>query len=258
MGIEIFRPLGISGITPNINFNPNRYQTNFGNYLAEDTFEKSGPEKYTSETAIKKMIIANPKVKNILKNSNIPLVLNMDYFKELLANHATDVQNIAIGISENLPFSLSSKVNKKALKDAAYLHDMGKVLIPKEILNKNGKLDAKETEIMHKHSELGYELLKTTGLDQTTLNLVKNHHQNAKKTGYPWVSNDFTADINLQILSVADKYSALTEKRAYKDPMSPKQALTIIYADVKEGKLNPIVFKALVNFAKSNEKVAVS
>ena len=57
---------------------------------------------------------------------------------------------------------------------------------------------------------------------------------------------DFKADINQQILSVADKYSALTEKRSYKDPMPAEKALAIIYKDVKDGKTHPFVFKALV------------
>ena len=106
---------------------------------------------------------------------------------------------------------------------------------------------------MHKHSELAYELLKTTDIDTKTLHLIRNHHQNAKKTGYPWVNKDFFADINLQILSTADKFSALTEKRSYKAPMSNKEALTIIYQDVKDGKLNPLIFKALVNFVQNSE-----
>ena len=72
------------------------------------------------------------------------------------------------------------------------------------------------------------------------------------------VSNDFNADINLQILSAADKYSALTEKRTYKKEMPPKQALTIIYQDVKDGKLHPFVFKALVNYVNSNTLSKVS
>ena len=106
---------------------------------------------------------------------------------------------------------------------------------------------------MHTHSELSYELLKMTDLDEKTLKLIRNHHQNAKKTGYPWVGNDFNADLNLQIVSIADKYSALTETRPYKRSMTPKQALTIIYQDVKEEKLHPFVFRALVNYAKQNE-----
>ncbi len=177
----------------------------------------------------------------------------MEQLDNLLKTHAADTKRIAEGITNNLPFSLQNKVNLKAVTDAAYLHDVGKSLIPPEILNKNGKLDAIETEIMHKHSILGYELLKNSNIDKTTLNLIKNHHQNAKKTGYPFADKNFNADLNLQIVSMADKYSALTEKRAYKEPMDKTKALAIIYNDVKEGKLHPFVFKALVNFTRQEE-----
>ena len=111
---------------------------------------------------------------------------------------------------------------------------------------------------MHTHSELSYELLKNSGLNDKTLKLIRNHHQNAKRTGYPWVDQNFNADLNLQILSVADKYSALTEKRTYKEPMSPQQALTIIYQDVKEGKMHPFVFKALVNYTREPQAVNIA
>lgn len=234
MGFEINRPLGVGGITPNIYVDRNRYNTSFGNTLNADTFERTTIDRFTTETAIKRMIESNPKVKNITKDFNPNLNLNMNELRELLSNHATDTQNITKGIIENLPFALQNKVDQKAIEDASYLHDLGKVLIPAEVLNKPGRLDDKETKIMHTHSELSYELLKNSGLNDKTLKLIRNHHQNAKRTGYPWVDKDFNADLNLQILSVADKYSALTEKRTYKDPMSAKQALTIIYQDVKD------------------------
>ena len=136
----------------------------------------------------------------------------------------------------------------QALADAAYLHDLGKVFIPKEILDKNGKLSPEEQKIMHTHSELGYELLKTTNLDEKMLNLIRNHHQNPLKTGYPSVNQNFFADLNLQILSLADKYSALTERRAYKAPMSRETALAILYDDVKNGVTNPIIYNSLVKY----------
>lgn len=257
MGIEIANPLGVGGISRYINVDRNQ-KVNFGNNLNADTFENTSIDRFTTEPAIRRMIAANPKIKNIVKNFNPQLELNMAELKELLQNHAADTGNIATGIMDNLPFALKNRVDEKAVKDAAYLHDLGKVLIPKEVLNKPDKLDDSETKIMHTHSELSYELLKNSGLDEKTLNLVRNHHQNAKKTGYPWVSNDFRADLNLQILSVADKYSALTEARTYKEPMSPKQALTIIYQDVKDEKLHPFVFRALVDYANSKSAVEVA
>lgn len=255
LGMEIARPLGVGGINRYINIARSNYGINFGNNLNADTFENNSIDRFTTEPAIKRMIAANPKIKNVVKNFNPQLDLNMAELKELLKNHASDTGNIAAGIVENLPFSLQNKVDTKAIKDASYLHDLGKVLIPKEVLNKPAKLDDAETKIMHTHSELSYELLKNSGLNEKTLNLIRNHHQNAKKTGYPWVGNDFRADLNLQILSVADKYSALTENRAYKEAMTPKQALTIIYQDVKDEKLHPFVFRALVDYANSQQKV---
>jgi putative nucleotidyltransferase with HDIG domain len=259
MGFEINRPLGVGGINSNIYVDRNkRYNTGFGNTLNADTFENTSIDRFTTESAIKKMVATNPKVKYLTKDFNPNLELNMNELRELLSTHASDTKNITKGIIENLPFALQNRVDAKAIEDASYLHDLGKVLIPPEILNKPAKLDDKETKIMHTHSELSYEMLKNSGLDDKTLKLIRNHHQNMKRTGYPWVGKDFNADLNLQILSLADKYSALTEKRPYKDPMTSKQALTILYQEVQEGKLNPIVFKALVNFAQSSKAEAIA
>ena len=253
MGLEIPRALSVGAIQPNIYIGRNNYNIVFGNQLNADKFENNSIDRYTSEYAIKKMINANPKIKKIVKDFNPNLELNITGWNQLKNNHLKDVQNIARGITENLPFSLKSRVDENAVEKAAYLHDLGKVLIPKAILDKPAKLNPEETKIMHTHSELSYELLKTTDLDEKTLKLIRNHHQNAKKTGYPWVGKDFNADLNLQIVSIADKYSALTEPRPYKKSITPKQALTIIYQDVKDEKLHPFVFKALVNYAKQNE-----
>lgn len=253
MGLEITKSLGVGAITPNIFNNRNKY-VSFGNQPA-DSFEPQTLDRYTTEAAIRKMAQSNPKVVSITKTFNPQMALNMEELRELQANHATDTKNIAKGITENLPFSLQNKVDIKAIEDAAYLHDLGKVLIPAKILNKPGKLDNDEVKIMHTHSELSYELLKNSDLNEKTLNLIRNHHQNAKRTGYPWVGKDFNADLNLQILSAADKYSALTEDRKYKAPLTSEQALTIIYRDVQDGKMHPFVFKALVNYTAKNQQV---
>lgn len=253
MAIEFFKPFSIGGINSNIGINYPKPEIRFSGSLTSDKFESQSSNLYTSEFYLRKAIKTNPQITKILSEVNVPVTLHMEQLDNLLKTHAADTKRIAEGITNNLPFSLQNKVNLKAVTDAAYLHDVGKSLIPPEILNKNGKLDAIETEIMHKHSILGYELLKNSNIDKTTLNLIKNHHQNAKKTGYPFADKNFNADLNLQIVSMADKYSALTEKRAYKEPMDKTKALAIIYNDVKEGKLHPFVFKALVNFTRQEE-----
>lgn len=252
MGIDIRHALGVGAINPNIAVNP--FRAGFGNSASVDRFENTSVSRFTTEEHIQNALMSNPNIKAILKEMNAPAKLNLKELEELSKTHAKDTQNIAAGIIDNLPKALKQHVDVKSVKDAAYLHDIGKVLIPAEILNKNGKLDDAEKAIMHRHSELGYEILKNTGIDPKTLNLVKYHHQNASHTGYPKVPSDFFADINLQILSAADKYSALLEPRVYKAPMDKNQALALIYRDVAKGNLHPFVFKALKDYAENAPK----
>lgn len=246
---DISKNYYVSGISPIISVNGKQNAVSGGN-LRKDTFECTSLNRYTSKQALNKMIAANPKIAAVMKN--IPLVLNMEDFNTLMQEHAKNTKNTAKGIIDNLPFALKNQVDEKAVLDAAYLHDIGKVLIPREILNKTGKLDKEEFEIMQKHSELGYEMLKTTNIDKKTLALIRNHHKNGKNSGYPFANKKFKTDLNLQILSTADKYSALTEKRAYKDSLSPKEALAVIMSEAKEEKLHPAVFNALVNYARKS------
>lgn len=260
MSIEFLRPLFQNGVSVNkLGINYQKTNVSFNGELTSDRFESNSTNRYTSEFYLRKAIQTNPKIQSTLNEVGVPVKLHMQQLNNLLNNHASDTKRIAEGIADNLPFSLKSKINLKAVSDGAYLHDLGKALIPEEILNKNGKLNAFETEIMHRHAILGYELLKNSDIDRTTLNIIKNHHQNAKKTGYPFADKNFNADLNLQIVSIADKYSALTEKRAYKKAMDDKTALTIIYKDVKDGKIHPFVFKALVNYVnKTSAGVATT
>lgn len=251
--MDIFNPSQIRvGLNPSVQFN------NFGNKIyfgqqAPDSFENHSVEKLFDEIKIKQMISANPEIKEILVPNKIPIRLNMTELKDLRENHCKDTQEIASGIAKNLPPALRNQVNIKDLKDGAMLHDFGKVLIPPEILNKNGKLTPEEHKIMDLHSELGYQLLKNTGVNDEVLKLVRYHHDTYNETGT--THKNFVPDINLQILTLADKYSALTEKRVYKEAYSPKKALTIIYSDVQKGYTHPFLFQALV---KSLETQKVS
>ncbi len=248
MGINLTNPFGVGGIKPNIFVNSK--QPSFGTLVTypQDTFKSNSITKYTTAEYIEYAIASNPRIREILKEINANGELNMKELDDLSKGHCKDTQNIVVGMLEHLPLALKQHTNIKSLKDAAYLHDIGKVLIPKEILNKPEGLNKKEIEIMHRHSELGYEILKNSDIDTRTLNLVKYHHQNASHTGYPKVKPDFFADINLQILNVADKYSALTEKRTYKNSYDKDTALAIIYRDVMAGDVHPFIYKALRNY----------
>ncbi len=251
MGLELnnigILPLRISGRNIQSNKIENNTQSNnltFGHNLIEDKFQNNSITKLCNEKEIKKMISTNPEIKKILRENNISFNLNMKELDEIMAGHAKDTEQIAMNIAKNLPQALKQKVNIKNLKEGAILHDFGKVLIPPEILNKEGALTEEEHKIMDLHSELGYQLLKTTGIDDDILTLVRYHHNSQQKTGN---MTSYVPDINLQILNLADKYSALTEKRVYKEEFSPEKALTILSSEVKNGDIHPFIFNALVN-----------
>lgn len=233
------------GLDSNIQLNNLNRKVYFGNENIKDTFQTTSPAKLYNENLIKNQINQNSEIKRILSENHISGKLNMTELYDLMNNHCLDTQNTVSAIVANLPQALRQKVNIKNLKDAAMLHDFGKVLIPAEILNKTGSLTPEEHRIMDLHSELGYQLLKNTGVNNEVLNLVRNHHNTS--------GSNYIPDINLQILNLADKYSALTEKRVYKEAYSPKKALTVIYADVKRGDVHPFIFNALVKAVNNNE-----
>ena len=170
----------------------------------------------------------------------------MEELDKLKQGHMKDTRVVAARIYSSLPEDLKKEVSLPHLQEAAMLQDYGKVLIPNSILNKAGKLDADEREIMELHSELGYELLKDKGISEKTLNLIKYHHQNLNGNGYPMKNKDFEYGIDAQILSTADKYSALREKRSYKNPLAKYEAFEIIAKDMNNGNISQDVYTALV------------
>lgn len=239
-------PYGVpfSGVNP-VGIN-REYQKNIAFENSPDTFQSTLPERYTSEQMISKLAKSNPDIEKILKANNLPTEINYSSIADSLKSHCSTTRDICVGIYDNLPYSLKSEVDLNSLKEASYLHDIGKVFIPEGLLNKKGSFTPEEYKIMQLHSDLGYELLKGTNLSEKTLSLIRNHHQDLTKNGYPKVDKNYVVGTDLQVLALADKYSALTEKRPYKEPMTREQALTLIGTEVKLGKFNPLIYNSLV------------
>lgn len=218
-------------------------------------FLNSGKDEKLQKFVLKDMIKSNPFVAKILRRYHIKPLIDTKTLKELTSGHMNETCNIAMGVYSILSENIKNQINKSTIKEASMLHDLGKVLIPSKILNKPAKLNIKERKIMNIHSTLGYELLKTQNLSDETLALIKYHHQNLKHSGYPILSEDNTSsDLGVQIISIADKYSALRETRVYRRKLSRLDALLILYKEVREGKIMPEVFNALLEYAKIYDK----
>ncbi|MEK4627571.1 HD domain-containing phosphohydrolase [Solibacillus sp. FSL R7-0682] len=109
------------------------------------------------------------------------------------------------------------------------LHDIGKLNIPKAILQKPGRLNAKEFDLMKSHTLEGEAIFNEIGLSQWAY-LAKSHHERRNGEGYPGNSTT-TFTIELEILQIIDVYSAITMKRTYRDAMRAADAFSLLYRD---------------------------
>ena len=203
-------------------------------------------EDFGSKTEIEASARSNPRILELLGKHSLPVKANVEELEKLKNGHLKDTRILTAKIYSALPPELKAEVDIAKLQKAGMFHDYGKVLIPTEILNKKGKLNEKEKVIMELHPELGYELLKTKGFDERTLKLIKYHHQNLQGAGYPEPDKDFEYSIETEILSMADKYTALREERCYKNALSKYEALEILAKEVNAGNLSQEVYNALI------------
>lgn len=118
-----------------------------------------------------------------------------------------------------------SKSKSELLRRAAELHDIGKLGIPEEILNKKGKLTEEEWKIIKEHPAIGEEAVRPAFLDEDMLSIVRSHHERYDGKGYPDKSKGDKINMFAQIISVADSYDAMTSTRAYREALSKEKAV---------------------------------
>ena len=199
------------------------------NYYNDSFVSNPLQENISDAQRIESLVKSNPRIMELLNKYNIPLKVNMEELSKLQKGHLAHTRLVAAQLYSGLPDNLKKEVDLSNLQEAAMLHDYGKIFIPQEILNKKGALTPEEKEIMELHSELGYEILKSLGVNSEVLRLVKYHHQKSDGSGYPKAEKDFDYDLSLKILSTADKYTALTEKdRPYRNALSKEDAIQIL------------------------------
>ena len=133
---------------------------------------------------------------------------------------------------------------------ASSLHDIGKIYIPEEILNKPGRLTDEEFKIMKTHSELGADIIRDMHLPQekplvhTAWEICRWHHERWDGKGYPDGLKGEEIPISAQVVSIADVYDALTSERCYKKAFDHDTAIKMIL-DGQCGQFNPILLKCL-------------
>lgn len=108
---------------------------------------------------------------------------------------------------------------------AGLLHDIGKVMIPADILNKPGKLTDEEFQLIRQHPKLGYDVLKNQNVDPHVKKATLMHHERCDGSGYPTgVEEDFIDEFAM-LVGIADVYDAMTAARSYRAPLCPFQVI---------------------------------
>ena len=143
---------------------------------------------------------------------------------------------------------------------ASALHDIGKISIPDEILNKPGRLTAEEFAVIKGHSMAGANMLSELPLDQKEEPLVKTayeicrwHHERYDGGGYPDGLKGEEIPVSAQVVALADVYDALTSERCYKDAYSHEKAIEMILAG-QCGAFNPLMLECLLDISSSLKK----
>ena len=156
--------------------------------------------------------------------------------------HSVAVCALMIALSRQL--GLSDDETRDAGM-AGLLHDMGKALIPMEILNKPGKLTDTEFSIVKTHPKKGHELLLTaTGVSEMAKDVCLHHHEKIDGCGYPMGLNIETMSLYAKMGAVCDVYDAITSNRPYKAGWDPAESIKRM-AEWK-GHFDPTVFQAFV------------
>ncbi len=141
------------------------------------------------------------------------------------------------------------------ISTASALHDIGKIGIPDEILNKPGKLTAEEFDIMKKHTTIGAEMLEKLDiyrdeeLVRIAYEICRGHHERYDGRGYPDGLKGDEIPISAQVVSLADVYDALTSVRVYKPAYSHEEAVRMIL-DGECGVFNPLLLDCLREIAE--------
>ncbi len=186
--------------------------------------------------ALKKMnldacrAIAHSIVEELMSHSRISVdMLNVASFDNYTFTHSINVAVlcVTVGIGAGLNYEQLQRLSESAL-----LHDIGKLAISVDILNKPGALSEEEMEVVRQHPEEGYKMLKSdVAIPVTVKESVYAHHENEDGSGYPRQLDSKRIPTFAKIIHVCDVYDALITARPYKKALNPADALEFLMSN---------------------------
>jgi putative nucleotidyltransferase with HDIG domain len=170
-------------------------------------------------------------------------------FDDAVHQHCMLVAGLVGSLSKSLGFRVA---DCRLLTQAALVHDVGKAKIPPEILNKPGPLTPEERIVIERHPALGHEMLAGKGFSGEIETVVRSHHELLDGSGYPDRLKGAEISDMVRLVTICDIFGALIERRAYKPPLDPEEALSILQ------KMGPKIDQTLLRASRTYLSSATS
>jgi len=171
----------------------------------------------------------------------------IDFRAPFTASHSLRVASVAEALAGIARFS---KREQNMIEVAGYIHDLGKLAVPGEILRKPGKLNESEFSVVKSHTFHSYRALEPLYELHTVNQWASFHHERMDGKGYPFRHKGADLPLGSRIMSVADVFSALTEDRPYRTSMQCEDALQIVQNMARKGGLDPDIVSMLAQNAE--------
>jgi putative nucleotidyltransferase with HDIG domain len=201
----------------------------------------------TYHTSMARVEDANRHIKelNRLYLSTIEtLAMAIDAKDQVTHGHIRRVQEHSVSLARHMRVDDDNLI--QAIEAASLLHDMGKLAVPENILNKPGKLTPTEFEIMKTHSSVGADILTAIQFPYPVVPIVRHHHEAWDGSGYPDGLSGTEIPIGARILSVVDCFDALTSDRPYRPRLSEAEAVAVL-RERRGTMYDPLVVDAFID-----------
>lgn len=160
----------------------------------------------------------------------------IDFRSRHTATHSSGVAAVAAFLSEKMGLS---HLEAGLMRVAGYLHDLGKLAVPVEILDKPGPLDSRERNIVKAHPYYTYRLISQIKGLEIINHWAALHHERLDGSGFPFHLKAEAIPMGSRIMAVADVFTAITEDRPYRQGMDGKEALDTLQKMVRQHALDP-------------------
>ncbi|WP_175615130.1 HD-GYP domain-containing protein [Piscibacillus halophilus] len=195
-----------------------------------DEYDHQKHKQYMLERSMNEVQSTVNEIIDVVKSHDEILSIMSDIFMfdDYLYNHSVNVTVYTLVLARELHFS-DRQIEEIGI--GAMLHDIGKMKVPKTIIDKPGKLTDMEFEVVKEHTTYGYDILKQfKNIPQSVAYCAYQHHERLDGSGYPLGLKEPNIHEYAKIMAVSDVFDAVTSNRVYRNAFLPHEGLEILYS----------------------------